>query len=587
MNATATIRNPQHAARGMAPPPGGGLAALSTLALEQVIDAVFVVDARRRLRGFNPAAERLWRLRREAVLGRRLESLFARPPGSGALVPADLAGRCHELLIECGDGLRRWVALSLSRCGAVYVGVAREISAEVARREELHLLSLVAAETDRAVVVTDDRCRVVYVNRAFSDRFGYAREAAVGRSPIRLLAGPHTDPVALERIRGRAGSGCAFQEEVLAYTCTGEEVWVSAAVHPAAASADGRGHQVVLLTDVTESRRMQDLQHDVFEALANDRPLKEVMALVCARIEALAPDAVAGVTLVDPEGRLRPLAGARLPPAYLQALDGLAVGPGAGGCATAAYRAEPVMVARIEAAPLWAPFAPLLAPAGLGSCWSNPVLLRDGRVAGTLDLYFRDRPAPDNHHAFVVDGCLRLCELAIERHEARLRIVQLAYLDTLTGLPNRAWLHQRIRRRLGEAQRDGGRTAFLVLDLDRFKEVNDTWGHAAGDRLLVEIARRLQQQLRPGDTVGRLGGDEFVVVLPGCDGPGAAAVAERIIAAMAEPVPIGGLDFEVSVSIGISFHPEHGADADSLLKRADAAMYEAKQAGAGAYRFCR
>lgn len=579
MIATATIRSLRRAGPGL-PPPDGPLAVL-----EQLIEPAFVVDERRRVHCFNPAAQRLWRRQRDQVLGRRLETLFARAPGSGPMAPADLAGARHELLAECGDGTRRWVSLSLSRCGATYVGVARDIGEEMARREELGLLSLVAEETDRSVLVTDDRCRVVYVNRAFVERFGHAREAVVGRCPIRLLAGPHTDSVALQRIRGRAGSGCAFQEEVLAYARDGEEVWVSASVHPAPAP-DGRGRQVVVLADVTESRRMQGVQRDVFEALANDRPLKEVMALICARIEAIAPDALAGATLVDPDGRLRPLAGARLPAGYLAALDGLPVGPGAGGCATAAYRAEPVMVERIDNAPLWAPFAPLLAPAGLGSCWSNPVLLHDGRVAGTLDLYFRDREAPDNHHARVVDGCLRLCGLAIERHEARLRIVQLAYLDTLTGLPNRAWLHRRIRQCLSGA-RPGGCTAFLVMDLDRFKEVNDTWGHAAGDCLLVEVAQRLQRQLRPGDMVGRLGGDEFVLLLPDCDRAAAAAVGERIVAAMTEPVLVGGLSFDVSISIGISFHPEHGADADSLLKRADAAMYEAKQAGAGAYRFCR
>lgn len=581
MTATATIRSRRRSAAGLSR--SDRLETLSALALEQLAEAVIVVDGRGRLRRFNAAAERLWRRDRDQVLRQRLESLF--PPGVAA-APAVLAAGPCEFPIECGDGVLRWISLSLSRCGAVQIGVARDITAEMRQRDEMRLLSMVANEPDRAVIVTDDRCRVVYVNRAFSEKFGYDRAAATGRSPMRLLAGAHTDPVVLQRIRGRAGSGCAFQEEVLAYARSGEEIWVSAAVHPTPA-ADGGGHQIVLLNDITESRRIQGLQRDVYEALANDRPLKEVMALICAGIETIAPDAVAGATLVDPDGCLQPLAGARLPPAYLQALQGMRVGPGAGACAAAAYRAESVMVERVDAAPLWAPFARLLAPAGLLSCWSNPVLLSDGRVAGTLDLYFRDRHAPDNHHAHVVDHGLRLCGLAIERHEAQLRIVQLAYLDTLTGLPNRAWLHQRIRQCLTGARRGGGKTAFMVMDLNRFKEVNDTWGHPTGDRLLIEVARRLQRQLRPGDMVARLGGDEFVILLPDCEPAGAAAVAERVIGAMSEPVSIGELSFRVSISIGISFYPDHGVDEDSLLKHADAAMYEAKDAGAGAYRFCR
>ena len=127
--------------------------------------------------------------------------------------------------------------------------------------------------------------------------------------------------------------------------------------------------------------------------------------------------------------------------------------------------------------------------------------------------------------------------------------------------------------------------AFLFLDIDRFKDVNDTLGHSVGDALLIEIARRLQKQLRGDDIVSRHGGDEFVAVLADCDGQKASMIAKRLQEALSEPVVIEGTTLPVSASIGISLYPDDGTDEDTLLKNADAAMYEAKNAGRGTFRF--
>jgi diguanylate cyclase (GGDEF)-like protein len=174
--------------------------------------------------------------------------------------------------------------------------------------------------------------------------------------------------------------------------------------------------------------------------------------------------------------------------------------------------------------------------------------------------------------------------LAIERHEARTEIDRLAYYDTLTGLPNRVQLH-RLMSGLIEGNPAGQRIAVMFLDIDHFKDVNDTMGHSVGDELLVNVTRRLQAQLRPDDTLSRQGGDEFVVVMPNCGAEGATTIARRILDGLQAPIQLGGKLVPVSASIGISIYPDHAAGIEGMLRHADAAMYKAKQAGRSTYRF--
>jgi diguanylate cyclase (GGDEF)-like protein len=152
-----------------------------------------------------------------------------------------------------------------------------------------------------------------------------------------------------------------------------------------------------------------------------------------------------------------------------------------------------------------------------------------------------------------------------------------ALVDQLTGLPNRRLLIDRAEQALLASRRAGDRGALMLMDLDRFKEVNDTLGHHAGDRLLRDVGERLSGALRAGDTVARLGGDEFAVLLPEVrDAPAAAAVAEHLLRTLARPIPVEGLLLETEASIGIALFPDHGDDVDQLLRRADIAMYAAK-----------
>jgi diguanylate cyclase (GGDEF)-like protein len=147
----------------------------------------------------------------------------------------------------------------------------------------------------------------------------------------------------------------------------------------------------------------------------------------------------------------------------------------------------------------------------------------------------------------------------------------------VTGLPNRAVLRARLDQVLAASGRSGRLAALLFLDLDHFKRVNDTLGHAAGDLLLQTVAARLIKSLRAEDTVARIGGDEFVVLLPGIQSIGDAAdVARKITALLAAPIAVGGGEVSVTASVGISIYPADGSDAAALMENADAAMYRSK-----------
>jgi diguanylate cyclase (GGDEF)-like protein len=170
----------------------------------------------------------------------------------------------------------------------------------------------------------------------------------------------------------------------------------------------------------------------------------------------------------------------------------------------------------------------------------------------------------------------------IEANQAEKRIRHLAYNDLLTGLPNRAHFFEQLGRRIEHARGAGESVAVLFLDLDRFKNVNDTLGHDVGDRLLVAAAQRIRRSVRNADCVARLGGDEFTVVLADVAGPNAAvAAAQNIGRALGTPFEIDGHDIFVNASVGISLYPHDGTDVGTLLKHADTAMYRAKKTNSG------
>ncbi len=168
----------------------------------------------------------------------------------------------------------------------------------------------------------------------------------------------------------------------------------------------------------------------------------------------------------------------------------------------------------------------------------------------------------------------------------RERLATLAYFDTLTGLPNRVLFQDRLAHSISQSRREQEKLALILVDLDNFKTVNDTLGHAAGDEMLKEVARRLQSCVRDSDSVARLGGDEFALILMDAKGPEEMArIAGGILLALATPYKVSGFDVAGGASLGVTFYPDDGQTLEELLKHADVAMYRAKERGRNNYQF--
>src|SRR6266849_6753475 len=210
-------------------------------------------------------------------------------------------------------------------------------------------------------------------------------------------------------------------------------------------------------------------------------------------------------------------------------------------------------------------------------------------TAGTFGIL--SAHARSEHHfglddASFLQSVANILAVAIERRSAEERLERLAQFDSLTGLPNRHLFHDRLLKTVAHARRSGEPMAVLFIDLDRFKLVNDTQGHSAGDKLLKEAAARLSQCVRSGDTVGRFGGDEFGAIVSDLAKPGdAGVVAQKVLDALARPFKLDSHDTYVSASIGITLFPADGDNPEALVMNADTAMYRAKEQGRNTYQY--
>ena len=230
-----------------------------------------------------------------------------------------------------------------------------------------------------------------------------------------------------------------------------------------------------------------------------------------------------------------------------------------------------------------------LRPLGITATLDAPVWL-DGRVVGLVCCeVMHGARAWQPEEVDFASGIATMIALAIEasqRLDAEGKLMRLAHYDALTGLPNRNLLADRLRQALVFASRHRMRVALMFLDLDRFKNINDSLGHHVGDQILKEVAARLTRSLRGGDTVARLGGDEFVVVLQEVrNAHDAAMVAQNLLRDLAPPYLMDGRELHVSASIGITLFPDDGRDGDVLMQNADVAMYHVKDGGRNGYQF--
>jgi diguanylate cyclase (GGDEF)-like protein/PAS domain S-box-containing protein len=327
-------------------------------------------------------------------------------------------------------------------------------------------------------------------------------------------------------------------------------------------------------------------ERSVLELLARGESLPALLSHLAGSYEAMYPGMLCSVLLLSQDGRhLVHGAAPSLPAAYCKAIDGTAIGENTGSCGTAACTRKTVIVTDIAHDPLWEDYKELALENGLAACWSVPILSTQGQVLGTFALYYSAPRSPQAAEMAALERGAHLASLAIERAQSEARIVKLANFDTLTGLPNQMLLKDRIAHAMSMSQRGAAQMAVLFLDLDHFKNINDTLGHRIGDELLIQLAARLKALLREEDTLSRLGGDEFILVLTAINADGAAHVAEKVLATVAQAYHIDQFELVVTPSVGIAMYPSDGTDFDRLYQSADVAMYRAKMDGRNCFRF--
>lgn len=342
--------------------------------------------------------------------------------------------------------------------------------------------------------------------------------------------------------------------------------------------------------DITERHHgleRERMRNRIFEMLASGEPMHDILAQVTAYIEQSRPELLCSILLLDASGKhVVQGAAPSLPAFYNEAIDHLTIGDGVGSCGTAAFRNERVIVEDIASHPYWAAYRELAAQAGLASCWSEPIRSSKGEVLGVFGIYQRQPASPTEADIELIQQAAHLASIAIERKLAEALIWRQANYDSVTSLPNRSLFRDRLEQEMRKTQREGRSLALLFIDLDRFKEVNDTLGHDIGDMLLVQAAQRIRDCVRDTDTVARLGGDEFTVIMPQLDDiHRVEQAAEKIVRMLAMPFSLGREAAFVSASIGITLFPDDAASAESLLKNADQAMYVAKNAGRNRFSF--
>jgi diguanylate cyclase (GGDEF)-like protein len=350
---------------------------------------------------------------------------------------------------------------------------------------------------------------------------------------------------------------------------------------------DSQNSLLEAVAQLEEKEERERSRNKSLEMVSRGYPLQEILESIVTDVELQHPEMMCCVLILDDEGKTL-MAGAApsLPKFYTEALNKLPVAEGTGSCGTAAALGEPVIAEDLQTHPYWKDFRKLTREAGIRSCWSQPIKSAGGDLLGTFSINRSEPSTPTNTDIKLIEQTANLAAIALERNRTDRLIWRQANYDSLTGLPNRNMLRERLEQEISKSKRLNSQIALLFLDLDHFKEVNDTLGHDRGDHLLAIVAQRLRKCVRSIDTVARLGGDEFTVIMGELnDTDSVERVASEILEVISQPFQLDQEVAYLSTSVGITFYPDNGLDLDTLIKNADQAMYEAKNKGRNRFQY--
>lgn len=334
---------------------------------------------------------------------------------------------------------------------------------------------------------------------------------------------------------------------------------------------DDRAVQNQLLS--LQNRILEDMVKGVVD-------FQRLLDRLCLCAEELAPGAVATIMLLDSgHNRLFVEAGPSASAQLIKDLSGLTPSSNTGSCSNAVFTGQPTYVANTHVESEWSKVRSIANRYQIDACWSHPVL-SSGKVVGSFALSNSEPSSPNEFQKNLLAVCANMVALILQQRKQQDALWAAAHHDALTGLPNRLLLDKHLQHAIRNADRTGKRLAVLFIDMDNFKDINDSYGHDFGDQVLLAVTTRIRQVLRQGDIVARHGGDEFILLLENfADKLDINNIAKKILLSFQAPLDIQGKTITSRFSIGISVYPDDATDSHGLLQNADIAMYQAKTQG--------
>ena len=488
------------------------------IAAGAISQGVCFFDGENRLIEANARFAEIYRLAPEqvapgATLGEIIERRIAAGTGSigdvdySAFYAARNSGAAaRSAIVPIADG-RTIRICSQSTLDGGWVSTHEDITAphegQSAASERISMQTLIDWVPDN-LWVKDLESRFVIANKATARRMGFAGSGElIGRSDLELCPPERARQYLADEQRViRSGIPMIDKEEAAAL---GENTWILTTKVPLRNAKNEIFGVVGVSRDITARRqadRLRDGQADILEMIASGAPLEAMLERLVNLVESQLTGIVACALLVDESGlHLHHVAAPNLSPGFIEATEGMPVGPMAGSCGTAVHRREAVIVADILQDPLWRDLREHAVRHGYRSCWSTPIFSHQGQVLGTFALYSKSVREPTEAETRLSDNATRIAGIAIERKLAEERIHFMANHDALTELPNRALLKDRLSQAVLYAKRYDQWATVVFIDLDNFKGVNDSLGHNAGDELL-KSGRQADGRVRAGHRYG-------------------------------------------------------------------------------------
>jgi diguanylate cyclase (GGDEF)-like protein/PAS domain S-box-containing protein len=567
--------------------------------LENVPLAVIELDLQGKITRWNATAESIFGYSSEEAIGSGVADLVTSPEAQPQVqkilelivrerrtvqnvnVNRTKSGR----LIKC-----EWIDSPIFDLNGQVIGtscLARDISTSRRSEDRVRALEMATDSASDAVTIIElkpdepeAKSEIIYVNEAYQKLMGFTSDQLLRTVP-RIRSGPLTDRSVSQRIVQAFHDNAPIRTELLEYSSDGTPIWIEFSALSITDATGRWSHRVSWRRDIRARKRaesLNDARNGLLEMLLRGETLEGVFAHLAQLLE----DQWGGFCTVSvfEEGMFRFLGTPSLPAQVRDNLNALELGRYYGDWLIPALEQGLIVTDDIQHDPDWVSIREMAGQLGVQSIWCAPIRSGEGALLGMITCAFRIALQPGKEDLELLEMAQRLGAVCMEHRQMAAQIAFQAQHDTLTKLPNRALLNERLELAIARASRREEGIALLFIDLDGFKQVNDTLGHAVGDELLRSITERLGRGIRSGDTLARIGGDEFALLLPDLKAASdAARIAEGMLSLFQTPFKLEVHEVYVTASIGIANYPDDGTDAATLLQHSDTAMYRAKRSG--------